>query len=175
MQWEHQSAEERHSVTVTKGGKPIPGLRSDRISSVDEEVMCWRKANHIHAWFVANVQDGSDDMRDYYVTSDKLRELLDVCEKVIKASKLVDGTVDGGTVYDKEHPNGLKQRLPGQVIEDSTVAEKLLPTQPGFFFGSYEYDEWYLNDVVETREWILRMLAEHEQVGFADLVYSSSW
>ena len=34
-----------------------------------------------------------------------------------------------------------------EVLADHSLAEKLLPTQSGFFFGSTAYDEWYFKDV----------------------------
>lgn len=34
-----------------------------------------------------------------------------------------------------------------QVLENHELAEELLPTQSGFFFGSTEYDEYYFEDV----------------------------
>jgi len=174
-QWNFQRPDERYTVQIAYGGKPVPGIKCDRISSVDEDVMYWRKANHIHAWFVDNVQSGEDDGREYCVGDDELRELHAVCQKVIEASKLVDGTVDDGTVYDKDHPDGIVQRTPGKVIEDATVAEQLLPTRSGFFFGDTEYDECYLNGVIRTRDWAAEMLADRENGVPGDIYYSSWW
>ncbi len=137
--------------------------------------MYWRKANHIHGWFVDNVQGGTDDGRTYFVPWDKLRGLLKLCKKVTKASKLVDGMVYAGTVYTKEHPTGVVRRTPGKVIEDATVAKELLPTRSGFFFGSEEYDEQYLDEVERTRDWAERMLADSNAGVPGDIYYSSSW
>jgi len=174
-QWSHQSPSERYTVQIARGGKPVPGIKPDRISSIDEEVMYWRKANHIHAWFVDTVQKGVDDCGEYYVGDDGLRQLHSVCQKVIEASKLVDGMVYDGTVYDKDHLNGVVQRRPGKMIEDATVAKELLPTREGFFFGDTEYDEDYLNEVIRTRDWAAEMLADQENGVPGDIVYSSSW
>ena len=46
------------------------------------EVTCayWRKANQIHSWFVREVQGGEDNCGEYYVSSDKLLELLAICK-----------------------------------------------------------------------------------------------
>lgn len=41
-------------------------------------------------------------------------------------------------------------KLCKEVLDDHTKAEKLLPTQAGFFFGSLEYDEYYFNDLQDT-------------------------
>ena len=174
-QWDHQQPKDRYSVTVTKGGKPVAGIKPECISVVEEEVMYWRKANHIHAWFVENVQNGQDDCGTYYVPEEKLRELLAVCKHVIEKSELVDGTVSTGTLYDKEHPDGIALREAGQVIKDNDVASSLLPRQSGFFFGSSEYDGDYLWDIQETHDWVVRMLAESEGGLKAGIYYSSSW
>ncbi|HTU12430.1 MAG TPA: hypothetical protein VMG08_16180 [Allosphingosinicella sp.] len=174
-QWDHQQPEERCSVLVTRGGEPATDIRPERIGYVEEEVMYWRKANHIHNWFVENVQDGVDNCATYYVSSDHLSELLDACERVIEASELVDGEVYMGTVYDQAHPKGKVLTQPGRVIKDPNVAKALLPTQSGFFFGSEEYDEDYLGNVVATRDWIVRTLEELGDGARADIVYHSSW
>lgn len=46
-------------------------------------VMYWRKANHIHNWFVQNVQHGVDNCEEYYVSLDDLIKLRDICENVL--------------------------------------------------------------------------------------------
>ena len=108
-QWGHQSAEEKHEVVVTKGGQPT-NIDPKKVKYIIEEAGYWRKANQIHRWFVDNVQNGVDNCGDYYVGSEKLAELLELCKRV-KA--------------------------------DHSLAEELLPSASGFFFGGTEYDEWY--------------------------------
>ena len=174
-QWDHQQPEERYAVRVTQGGEPATDIRPERIGYVEEEVMYWRKANHIHNWFVENVQDGIDNCATYHVSPDQLKALLDACERVIETSELVAGEVYMGTVYDQAHPKGKALTEPGKVIKDPTVARTLLPTQSGFFFGSEEYDQYYLESVVETRDWMVRTLAESGEGSFAHIVYHSSW
>lgn len=44
-----------------------------------------------------------------------------------------------------------------EVLADHSLAEKLLPTQSGFFFGSTVYDEWYFKDV----EYVLEKFTEY--------------
>lgn len=174
-QWEHQRPEERYEVLIEYGGKPITGIQQERISHIEEEVMYWRKANHIHGWFVDNVQQGQDDCKQHYVDWDQLSQLLEICEKVIKASKLVEGKVWNGRRFDKDHPNGIDIWQPGKVAEDPSVAEELLPTRNGFFFGSSEYDEHYLNHVIKTRDWSKCMLTDYKSGVPGEIYYSSSW
>lgn len=38
--------------------------------------------------------------------------------------------------------------------ERQALAEDLLPTQSGFFYGSTEYNEYYFDDVKEVKEWV---------------------
>lgn len=137
-QWDHQSPEEKYEVVVTKGGKPVDNIKSNKVAYIVEEAGYWRKANQIHRWFVENVQRGDDNCGEYYVDREKLRELLELCKKV---------------------------------KSDSTLAEALLPSASGFFFGSTEYDEWYFNDVDNT----IAILEEALEDDRADYYYSSSW
>ncbi len=174
--WPSTPDKHRFSVTVTRGGSQLRDINCERISAVEESVMYWRKANHIHAWFVDNVQSGRDDCGTYVVEKNKLRELLSVCEKVIAASKLVGGTVFDGTLWSSESSEPVVLRHTGRVIEDPTVAKELLPTRAGFFFGSLRYDEEYLNDVIETRDWARKTLSELDGATTpVEINYSSSW
>ena len=68
----------------------------------------WRKANHIHRWFVENVQGGEDNCASYYVSHDKLEELYNLCYSIQQnkdaAAELlptVSGFFFGGTEYDE--------------------------------------------------------------------------
>ena len=81
-QWDHQKPEERHEVTVKKGGEIHPFIKTDRVSGVVEEVMYWRKANAIHGWFVDNCQNGIDECQMSIVTRAQLIELKELCEKL---------------------------------------------------------------------------------------------
>lgn len=174
-QWDHQQPEDRYSVLVTRGGQPATDVHPERIWSVEEEAMYWRKANHIHNWFVENVQDGIDNCATYYVSPGHLKALLDACERVIEASELVDGEAHKATIDDPDCPHGEVLTEAGKVIRDPSVAKALLPTRSGFFFGSEHYDQYYLEDVVATRDWIVRTLAEQGERSMADIVYRASW
>lgn len=138
-----------------------------------QQVGYWRKANQIHNWFVENVQDGEDDC-DYHneVTKEMLELLKATCVAVIKASELIVGTLVSGYRYEKDRKIPIKEV--GLVVEDTTVAERLLPTTSGFFFGGTDYDEWYINALKETIEIIDKVL---EETDFETqmIYYVSSW
>jgi len=50
----------------------------------------WRKANAIHNWFVKIVQNGVDNCGTYEVKRDKLVELRDTCEQILKDHSLAE-------------------------------------------------------------------------------------
>lgn len=58
-----------------------------------------------------------------------------------------------------------------KVLDDNSLAEELLPTGEGFFFGSTEYDEYYFGDLAETVKIIDRCLASD----FEYFEYQASW
>lgn len=68
-------------INITKGGEPFK-INMNKVTYVIEDWGDWRKANAIHQWFVENVQEGKDDCREYYVSEDKLKELLDICNQI---------------------------------------------------------------------------------------------
>lgn len=117
------------------------------------QVGYWRKANHIHNWFIENCADRDecgdpiDDCRPIEITVENLEELLDACKKV---------------------------------LEDHSLASSLLPTQSGFFFGSTDYDEYYFEDIKNTIEIIEPVIkfAKHK-LEIKDYVwevyYQASW
>jgi hypothetical protein len=138
-QYEHNGV--TGEVRIVRGDGTVLPIELSKISSVRMQAGYWRKANAIHAWFVDNVQDGDDNCGTYYVSKEKLEELLEVCK---------------------------------EVKEDHDRAEELLPTSPGFFFGSYEFDEWYFKDIDFTIE-LLEGLLSDPNIDMYDFYYQSSW
>jgi hypothetical protein len=167
--WQHQPKETHHHVLVTQDGKPCTHIVPRRITYVVEEVAYWRKANAIHRWFVGNVQDGNDDCRGYRVSRDQLSRLREDCGRVLAASTLIAAKITNGERYE----NGKMVPIleDGKTIEDASVAQELLPTQAGFFFGSTDYDEHYYEDLVYTRDVLDKLLAEPGD----EFEYHSSW
>lgn len=67
----------------------------------------------------------------------------------------------------KEQVSDLVDRAT-RVWENHSLAEELLPTQSGFFYGSTEYSDWYFEDVKDVRDTFQEILDntdwEHEIV-----------
>jgi len=60
-----------------------------------------------------------------------------------------------------------------EVLEDRKKANTLLPPQTGFFFGSKDIDDWYWQDLQNTKQRLEKLLA-HEMPGWW-FEYHSSW
>lgn len=59
------------------------------------------------------------------------------------------------------------------VLNDHTLAEQLLPSQSGFFFGSTEYDEYYYGDLEDTVKILEPLIGPGNEN--RDFYYQSSW
>ena len=147
---------------------PTATINNAKISTIIEETGYWRKANHIHNWFVENIQDETDNCEEHFVNKDKLKELLNTCKKVeesLKDSPTTKATIKTG--WDK---NG-ETFADIDVFVNTETAKRLLPTQEGFFFGSTDYDEDYLEDIKNTIIIIETALKDEK----GEYYYSASW
>lgn len=168
--WDHMKAEYLHEITIKRGGKIREDIDPKRISYIEEQVAYWRKANSIHNWFVEHVQDGEDDCGTYNVSTEQLKELVDACNQVLNTVETVEGDVHTGTIYT---PDGgiVHETEKGEVVAQPKIAESVLPTKSGFFFGSTSYDKYYLEDLRETVKMLTPLLEDEE----GEYTYHSSW
>ena len=137
----YEEDENKHYKVIEPEGKNT--IKNERLTSIEERLMYWRKVNCIHRFFLD--QTGSDH--------------------------------DKATIYlELEHLKELYHRIE-QILENHSLAEELLPTQEGFFFGSTEYDEYYFKDLEDTLEplgEIIQELNQNDEILY-DLVYIASW
>ena len=67
-----------------------------------------------------------------------------------------------------------------EVMNDNSKAKELLPVSEGFFFGGYDYDEYYFDQVTDTYNMLIEIieeLKEHEKQIRKDswIQYRASW
>ena len=113
----------------------FPELAADQtIQEVTVRVGYWRKANHIHKWFVDNVQEGEDNCKNYYVGRVQLDSLRALCQQVLDFRHLaveklptVEGFFFGGTDYDEYYFRDVEHTVK---IIDSAL--KLLDSEKGW-------------------------------------------
>lgn len=138
----------------------------------------FRKVNFVYAFFSPYLQDEC-----CIVTKDMVRELIAHCNSVIKAAQ-EDGLInekeeiinhDDFFYHYKEGENWLNitaerrqeeeariTKLSEHVLDGHwvEVAEDELPTQAGFFFGSTDYNIYYLSDVLDCKKKFEQLLAK---------------
>lgn len=79
-------------IDLEMDGEPYP-IDEKNVDYIECGVGQWRKANHIHKWFVDNVQEGEDDCEKYDVSQEDLQTLFELCIVIMqdqtKASELL--------------------------------------------------------------------------------------
>ena len=111
--------------------------------TVEYPVGYWRKANAVHGWFVHNLAGDVDDCREVYVSRQQLMDLRNAAQKVLYAKDTA-----------------------------AAAAKQGLETTKGFFFGAYDYDEWYIEDLKSTVEICNMALKLPEEYS---IHYQASW
>lgn len=91
----------------------------------------------------------------------------------------VQGGVDDCSKYEVDVEK-LKELLKicKKVKKDHSLAEQLLPTQSGFFFGGTSYDEYYFYDIDTTIKILTPLLKElkaQPETIYSYIEYQSSW
>lgn len=101
----------------------------------------WRKVNHIHDWFVRNVQDGVDKCEPHHVSHAVLEDLLEVCKAVVAQPAMsstylptASGFFFGGTEYDEYYFESTKRTI--------EMIEHVLATFPEDTYELYYQSSW---------------------------------
>jgi hypothetical protein len=166
--WDHNSPDLRFAEVV----KAIGLTPTEASPSINLEITIgyWRKANAIHNWFVTHVAGGEDNCEPIDVSRKQLQTLRDLCQQVLDTAETKEGQIHAGTSWDA---SGQKEHYtPGIVITNPKEVAELLPTTSGFFFGSTDYDEGYLEDLRHTIEIIDHALSLDKEYDFQ---YRASW
>lgn len=137
--WDYKGPE--NHITVSVSGGNTSHIDPTQITGITEEVAYWRKANHIHDWFVRNVQGGIDECQRAYVSREQLSELLRICKDVYShrsaslSKQLLPTTAGfffGGTDIDEYYYDTIKYTI--------EVLEKLdLDSESDLFEPDYYY------------------------------------
>lgn len=105
---------------------------------VKHEVCYWRKFNALHKYFNDHFNEhDNDNCVNMYMSIDDIKELLKLVKKIRGAVK-----------------------MDGEQIANPEVCEEL-PTEEGFFFGSTDYDKYYVSDLDLTIEQLNKVIEEH--------------
>lgn len=89
-------------VNIYRNHIKIP-IEFKNITQIECEVVYWRKAYQIDNWFKQNVSKNDKRGSKYYISKEKLRELVDKCEHILQNKdtiKEVLGMIEGILVKD---------------------------------------------------------------------------
>ena len=135
--WEHREVEV--DIQVSVGGMPV-AIRPDKLESIREHVITWRKCNAIHGWFDNRVEMGIENCQDYFFDQSVIWELLEDINKVLEdpdlASEILP-TTSGFFFGNQEYDSWYFQDL-----EDtkSSLVESLNNDPPNV---QYIYHAWW--------------------------------
>lgn len=135
------------------------------------EDVYFRKANFVYRFFQPYLVT-----EECIVTKDMVEELLAKTDKVIAAAQ-ADGVITPNGEVDKrffysnnfgyldKNAAELERKRVAEENENmprewTKVAEAELPTTSGFFFGSTEYDVYYLEDILSCKQQFEKLLAD---------------
>ena len=111
----------------------------------------FRKVNFLLPFF-----GYTENCEDKEISRGELEGLVEACAKILAA-------------YDQRERED-DDDYEGDRWED--LADCYLPTESGFFFGSTDYDEWYISDVRKAKEWAEKLLADLNE---KDIVIMNYW
>ena len=102
-----------------------------------EELIYWRKANQIRKWIVDNLGYNEDaDCEFFPIDKDDFENLIFDITKILECNK----------------------------NERHVMAESIMPTSSGFFFGGTEYDEWYFKDLEYTKDEVQKVIDNWDEL-----------
>lgn len=61
------------------------------------------------------------------------------------------------------------------VLLEPAMAGDILPPQQGFFFGSYEIDDWYMEDMKNTVTMLDNIIGDSTKDVWEQYIYRASW
>lgn len=137
----------------------------------DNELIYWRKANMVHRFMCDNGEEIENEVA-YKISKNVLEELLNRCNKILKIVKTKKGMIKNGATY----MNGVWEPIleEGLEIINQDEIKNILPTCDGCFYGSTDYDEYYLEDIKYTKEQ-LENIIETIDYDNEDVYYLASW
>ena len=142
-------------------GKRDLNIELNKVRDITLHVGYWRKANSIHDWFVENIADGVDNCEKVYVSHSKLLELKAACISTLETLKTCTKKVETRKDF---------QDKPFECTSyDTSGVDMELNPLAGFFFGSTEVDDWFVQDLEDTIE-----IVDSTNEG-GEYYYEASW
>lgn len=139
----------------------------------------FRKFNALHNYIVQHYTDGEDNCREVYLEKENIIEMKDICEGISKAYLEMIAAKKYSDEAKELELSDAEQVAAERNFEDLNtallnLAETLLPTAAGFFFGSTMYDEWYFSDVLDAAD-LFKLILDTVDFEKWHISYQASW
>lgn len=128
----------------------------DKRKKQREEVAYFRKVNFL-VKYVDEIKGEVENCTDVILSKEDIEELVKRCGTVIDSLKK---SKKKEVQYETGWCNGETTYATKKVFTKTKVAEELLPTTFGFFFGSADYDEWYMQELLDVKKDMEKILNE---------------
>lgn len=122
---------------------------------INDHLCYWRKFNALHHYIAKNYGDlENDNCVDIHLEISDIEDILEILKKVQDTMKTTTKTrLDSrGNEYKEE------------VITNPKAVEKIFPTADGFFWGSTDYDDYYIDEVNRTVDVLEQVVREHKKL-----------
>lgn len=108
---------------------------------------------------------------------------VDICVAYWRKANAIHGwfvDLDGGrdecqTIYVSLDQLKELRELANSVVLTPAMAGDVLPPQEGCFFGSYDIDEYYINDMKDTVEMLDKIISNVSPDEYPTFFYQASW
>lgn len=142
----------------------IPNKKGEKFDYDNKEIAYWRKANAIHNWIFENCAlENQHDYEPILVSKQRLIDLKETCQEVLENIEHCDKkTIKVECGWGRDEFGNPKTLYEDVDVFDCELAEELLPTTEGFFFGSTLYDSGYIDDLKDTIMQIDRILEDFD-------------
>lgn len=167
--WPHEKVEgkvkEIYDATIEIYGDLMDD--NQKVAYIKFQAGYLRKANAIHAL----VSNFGDDLTNVYLDEESLESMLKTINETLDIAEVAKGKIKYGQRFvDGKWEDVLQD---GEYVKNAEEVAKKMPTMEGFFFGSTEYDEYYLMDLRDAKKIVENCLTLSKQ-GF-DIYYQGSW
>lgn len=163
-----------------------------------KEEAYWRKFNALHGYIVNNFAEGKDDQKPIFLDEFDLKTIQQVVRDSIKLySQCVKELLKSDAVFASEYKEWLALKAQEKTANDQyerfctleeNIAKKVTPLieeyifegasclkpTSGFFFGSEEFDDYYLSECIRTDK-ILTSLLKSEDFNKKQFYYTCWW
>ena len=110
-----------------------------------DEIAYFRKVNFLQGYFENKYPDKNLNCEYVRIQKEDVEDIIERCNNILEHVTFSEDKSLEGVIWSPK------------AVE---IAKKEMPIKEGFFYGSYEYDSWFFDDVKEVKEVFEKILKE---------------